>query len=410
MNSNYYLPRQVELNLLGNWIKGDHRDDLAIFEPTLFTFRNLYRAAAEGDKTFLQLYTSNQSDGVSITEMLAAVDPGGYSVGSLVNASYLDAKATALNVQRARLAEELKQSGADVGAITERLLQTQATIDKREVKPAAANLSANFLKILDGEAAAKKIRYGRGFENLDKKAGSMRRGQLIVLAARPATGKSAAALQIGYNVAEKGNKVLFFPLEMTTQETLERLLLQQQIVDSQTSLKFPTEEDKRQIATFLDEVEEAGHFLIYEGVNNLETITQTIKEQRPDLVILDQLTQIRTAKKTKDIRERYVEITADLKHTAIENDTAILLLTQLNREAVGKGAPSLENLHESDATGQNADVVLLMQRKDPDESKPEFARRDDIAIYVVKNRGGSSNIRIPQVFDGSRFTFNNVSY
>ena len=212
-----------------------------------------------------------------------------------------------------------------MAAITAKLLRIQAVIDQREVKPAAANLSANFIKKLDEEASAKAMKYGRGFENLTKRAGAIRRGRLIVLAARPAVGKSAAALQIGYNVASTGAKVLFFPLEMTTQETLERLLLQQQIVDSQTALKAPTEAEKEDIKYFLDDVESKGNFLIYEGVNDLETIEQTIKEQQPDLVIIDQLTQVRTSARTKDIRERYIQVTADLKAAAIEYDTAILL-------------------------------------------------------------------------------------
>ena len=303
----------------------------------------------------------------------------------------------------------LSLAGADVPEISAQLLKVQSLIDERDIKPADANLSDQFLKTLEEENAAGSIRYGRGFETLTKKAGAMQRGQLIVLAARPATGKSAAALQIGYNAAEKGNKVLFFPLEMTTQETLERLILQQQVIDSRTSLKAATAEEKENIKAYLDDVEAAGNFLIYEGENNLESIEQIIREQRPDLVVIDQLTQVRMTKRTKDIRERYVEITALLKHIAIEYKTAILLLTQLNREAEKHSAPTLENLHESDATGQNADVVLLLSKKE-DESRPDFARRIEITIHVVKNRNGEAGLRIAQVFDGGRFTFCNVSY
>ena len=254
------------------------------------------------------------------------------------------------------------------------------------------------------------MRYGRGFEQLTKRAGAIRRGRLIVLAARPATGKSAAALQIAYNIAEKGNKVLFFPLEMTTQETLERLVLQQQIVDNQASLKAPTAEELNNIKAFLNDVEQSGNFQIYEGVNQLEAIRQTIKEQRPDFVVIDQLTQVRPAHRTKDVRERYIEVTADLKAAAMEYQTAILLLTQLNRAATDRSTPTLENLHESDATGQNADVVLLMQKKEPDDKKPEFAKREEITIHVVKNRGGRDGFKITEVFNGERYTFSGVSY
>ena len=196
---------------------------------------------------------------------------------------------------------------------------------------------------------------------------------------------------------------------MTTKETLDRLILQQQIIESREALKAANEKEKETIKNFLDEVETAGKFLIYEGENNLESIEQIIKEQRPDLVIIDQLTQVRTARKTKDIRERYTEITAELKHIAMEYKTAVLLLTQLNRAAAEQSRPTLENLHEADSTGQNADVVLLMTKKD-DDSRPEYAKRTEITIFVVKNRGGADGQRIPQVFDGSRYTFHNVSY
>ena len=401
--SNLYLTRESELTILGNWLEGKHREDITLFEPKLFVLRNLYRAAVDGSETILQLYSADKMDGVSITEILSAVH------SSMPTADYLEAKAAALALQREQLAEDLKEPGANVSEITDKLLKVQAAIDRREVKPAAADLAANFIMALEDEASAKAMRYGRGFEQLTKRAGAIRRGRLIVLAARPATGKSAAALQIGFNIACTGAKVLFFPLEMTTQETLERLLLQQQIIDSQTSLKAPTDDEKAYIVEFLDKVEKAGNFLIYEGVNNLETIEQTIKEQRPDLVIIDQLTQVRTTGRTKDIRERYVEVTADLKAAAIEYDTAILLLTQLNRAATDRNAPTLENLHESDATGQNADIVLLMSKEDPDESKPAFARHEEVTIHVVKNRGGASGFRIREVFNGERYTFSGVS-
>lgn len=405
MEDNTYFDSLDQLTILSNWLKGQHREDIAILDAALFAdFKNLYPAIVDGTKTITQIVAENKTDGATVTDILNADNVTGIPISD-----YLNAKTKALLFQRNRLIYQLSRPGADVPAITSQLLKVQEIIDSREVKPAAADLATQFLKALEDEKAAGSIKYGRGFENLTKRAGAMQRGQLIVLAARPATGKSAAALQIGYNAAEKGNKVLFFPLEMTTKETLERLILQQQIVDSRISLKAATDEEKQIIKRFLDEVEAAGNFLIYEGVNNLESIEQIIKEQRPDLVIIDQLTQVRTAKRTKDIRERYTEITAELKHIAIEYKAAILLLTQLNRAATDQSRPTLENLHESDSTGQNADVVLLMARKE-NENRPDFARRTDITIYVVKNRGGEDGQTIAQVFDGSRFTFSNVSY
>lgn len=398
-----YLSEKDQTTLLTSWIEGKNREDLSLLDPALFTLKALYKAATEEEKNLTQLYSEKKTDGLGIKELLTAA----HSDTAIID--YLAARAQALMIQRDLLAEKIKQPGADLPAITAKLLQTQAAIDQREIKPAAANLSANFIKEITEEATAKKIKYGRGFEDLTRRAGAMRRGQLIVLAARPAVGKSAAALQIGYNVASTGAKVLFFPLEMTTQETLERLILQQQIVDNQAALKAPMDKEKADIVAFLDRVETAGNFLIYEGVNNLETITQTIKEQRPDLVIIDQLTQVRTTARTKDIRERYITITADLKAAAMEFNTAILLLTQLNRAATDQNAPTLENLHESDATGQNADVVLLLARKDSDENRKTYTKQEELSLHVVKNRGGASGFVVGEMFKGETFTFYGIT-
>lgn len=406
MNGNYYFDRNTELILLGNWLDGKHREDIALIDGSIFQYKDLYKAAVAGNKTFLQLMAERKTDGVTLTELRAAIYPG-ENTGIISESAYQDAKATTLLFQRDIYINQLADPGADIPAITSKLLQLQAIIDKREAKPAAANLANTLLKAIDDDAQATKIKYGRGFENLNKQAGAMKRGQLIVLAARPATGKSAAALQIAYNVYDKGSKVLFFPLEMTTTETLERLILQNEIIESQTALKAPREDEKNDIKAFLDAIEANGDFLIYEGVNQLETIEQTIKEQRPDLVVIDQLTQVRTSRRTKDIRERYVEITADLKHIAIEYQTTILLLTQLNREAADK-RPTLENLHESDATGQNADVVLLMQKKEADDTKPGVPKLDNIDFYIVKNRGGASDKKIPHKFSGNKYRFYSV--
>ena len=407
MNSNYYFDRTSELNILGNWLNGRHKEDAALLDAEMFQFKGLYKAAIDGNKTFIQLMAEQKTDGVTLSELLSATDPNGVG-GVLAEAAYQDARATALLFQRDIYIARLSDQGADIPGTTAKLLQIQAAIDKREVKPAAANLADTLLKAIDDEAQLTKIKYGRGFENLDKYAGSMKRGQLIVLAARPATGKSAAALQIAYNVYDKGSKVLFFPLEMTTTETLERLILQNEIIESQTALKAPREEEKEDIKAFLDAVEANGDFLIYESVNQLETIEQTIKEQRPDLVVIDQLTQVRTARRTKDIRERYVEITADLKHIALEYQTTILLLTQLNREAADKNRPTLENLHESDATGQNADVVILMQKKENDDERPGAPKLENIDFYIVKNRSGASDKKVSHKFNGNKYRFYSV--
>lgn len=202
-----YFSKNQQLTMLGNWLNNNHREDIALFGIALFDFKNLYTEIVKGGKTFLQIMAENKNDGVTIPAITAAVESAG---ATLAEATYQEAKAEALLAQREKLIEIMARPGVDIPFVTDHLLRVQAAIDQREVKPAAANLSEMFLNTLDKDAQALKIKYGRGFEDLDKKAGSMKAGQLIVLAARPATGKSAAALQIAYNVANKGAKTLFF--------------------------------------------------------------------------------------------------------------------------------------------------------------------------------------------------------
>lgn len=399
------LPREVELNLLGNWLKGSFREDIGLFDKHIFIHRDLYEAAATGAATFYELYTKGKAGDVTLYEMEKATT-GDAIAGPLVKILYLEARIKALNIQKDNYIDQLREPGSNAQEITSKLLAIQTAIENEEATPHKTNLAASFLDQLDKEATENKMRFGKGFEGLDRFTGGIRRGRLIVIAARPAAGKSAAALQIAYSISSKGGKVCYFPLEMTTQETLERLLLQQQIVDSPIVFQHPAAmrpEEREQISGFLSDLEESGRFLIYEGVNKLEAIRRVVKDQRPDLIVLDQLTQIRPAIQAKDIRERYTIVTSELKALAIEYNTAIILLTQLNRESTTTKRPGIEHLHESDSTGQNADLVLELQRVD--EEKTEGQRFKPVNIFITKNRQGESNRRIEQMFIGDTYTF-----
>ena len=401
--SNRRIDRETQLILLANWIEGRHREDFILFDEALFNYRDLYQAAKNGDKSLMELVAAGKSDGLRFSEIYFNIHINGLSVGTLEDPVYIDARIDALKTQREALKDDLIRYPEKMTETVDRLLDIQAILNNKEIRPAAANLADAFFREMEEQNAAKKMRLGKGFERLDRKLGSIRKGQLVVLAGRPATGKSAAALQIAYNIASTGAKVLFLPLEMTTQETLERLLIQQDIVENKAALIAMSEDEKIRTKEFLDGIENAGTFLIYEGVNNLEAIMQLIKEQRPDLVVIDQLTQVRTAKKTSDIRERYIEITAELKAAALKENTAILLLSQLNRLAADKKITKLEQLHESDATGQNADIAILIGT----ESDEEGNRKNEVYLNIAKNRSGESGTKIRAIFLGHKYRFSN---
>lgn len=194
---------------------------------------------------------------------------------------------------------------------------------------------------------------------------------------------------------------------MTVNECINRLILQAQLLDEDYK-EHCTEQDKQEIIEFCDMVEKDLKFCV--ALNRLEDIERVIKAEKPYCIVIDQLSQVRGAKK-KDIRESYIELTRNLKRIALEQNVAIILLSQLNRLAKGK-KPTLENLSESDSIGQDADNVFLLYRDreiqeggdEPTSYKDEDTQQL-INLRIVKQRGGDRNKEIPLLYTGWRYKF-----
>lgn len=392
-----FLDYEEELTLLGTWLVGKNREDLDYLDKNLFMdTKELYEGVKAG-LTYQQIQDKGMTNGVSYTELLShgTVNPGGY----------YGARSSALIIQKGLLAESIAKGVGDPNKTLKRLNELQAYIDGEEYKPNATGYADLFIEEWTDKREEKQPQYGRGFKWLDTYTNGIHRGQLTVIGARPRIGKSAIASQIALNVVEQGYKVLYLPLEMTTAEILERLLLQSQTVD-RGDLEHPNENTERDIRNFLDYLEKDGLFKICEALNQLTGIEKRIKEEKPYLVIIDQLTQVKPAQRHKDNREKYIEITRELKRIALEQKVAIMLLSQLNRASTTQGRPSIENLHESDSTGQDADNVFTLYTKH-DEEETDSPERETL-LYIAKQRNGISGKEIPLMFRGERLTFSPV--
>lgn len=243
-----------------------------------------------------------------------------------------------------------------------------------------------------------------GLTDLDKVTAGIHRGQLIVIAGRPGSGKSAISLQIADEVQKQGYKTMFCPLEMTAYETLERLILRNNYC-IQEELNFAALSDakKANISKYLNDLEQSKKLVIYEGLNQLDAIIQKVKAEKPYLVVIDQLTQIEPTGNYKDTRERYMQVTRKLKELALNEQIAIILTTQLNRPAEEKKTPTLANLHESDSTGQNADVVLILTIDEEEKNKEQ--RFKEVSLYVAKQRQGASGQQVHLVYEGGKYKY-----
>lgn len=410
-----------ELVLLANWSTGKHREDISEIDSDIFSRKKLYKAVCEGLNPS-EILRVGALEGTSVTELMRIAgatyfEP--YYFNDTEAPVYAEARTRALVKQISLYTDKLRNNNrADTDELFEKIRRTEAVISGEEFKPLATNYADTFLKELEEVQEESNPRYGDGFKWLDAFTSGLHRGQLTVIGGRPSNGKSALALQIAYNVAvRQGYKTIFLPLEMSVNECIERLILQTQLLEPNFK-KNCSEEDKQEIREFCDLIERDLKFC--EALNKLEDIERLIKAEKPYLIVIDQLSQIRGSKK-KDIRESYIEITRNLKRIALEQNVAIILLSQLNRLSTDGRKPKLENLAESDSIGQDADNCFLLYRdeeirkngEEPRDTDLELDEEDKpkvINLRIVKQRGGERNREIPLMFEGWRYTFRPIDY
>lgn len=210
-----------------------------------------------------------------------------------------------------------------------------------------------------------------GLKALDEATGGFKGGQLIVLAGRPAMGKSAVMLHFARQAADRGTPTVIFSLEMQGRELGDRLLLGESKVDNSGYKVGSISGDEWQ------SIESANTSLcrlpLHIADSSSVTI-QTIKAQcqqlrakgRCSMVIIDYLQLLDTRSSSRNAnREREIsETTRQAKVMAAELDVPVILLSQLSRKVEERAdkTPLLSDLRESGAIEQDADMVLFISR------------------------------------------------
>ncbi|MBQ6437888.1 replicative DNA helicase [bacterium] len=229
-----------------------------------------------------------------------------------------------------------------------------------------------------------------GLTNVDNILSGMLPSNLIILAARPATGKTAFALNIASNLAIKQKKkVAFFSLEMSRDELVDRLLVNQADVDAfkLKTGRLDANFDIPKLSEAMGVLAEADIFIDdTPGLSIYDMRTQArrlMMQQHIDFLVVDDL-QLAHGR-TKDNRVQEVaEISQGLKNIARELKIPVLALSQLSRQVENRGgdkAPQLSDLRESGSIEQDADVVIFLYRKNDDQ-------RDIVSVKVAKHRNG----------------------
>ena len=236
-----------------------------------------------------------------------------------------------------------------------------------------------------------------GFADLDYKTAGLHNSDLILVAARPAMGKSAFALNIASYAAVKANvPVAIFSLEMSKEQMGNRILCSEAMVDSNKVRTGKIEdEDWAKLAMASGELSESQIFIDdTPGISIMEIRAKCRKmklEKNRGLVVIDYLQLVQGSSKKGGSREQEIsEISRSLKILAKEINVPVIALSQLSRapEQRPDHRPMLSDLRESGAIEQDADIVMFLYR---DDYYNEDTEKKNIAeVIIAKHRAGST--------------------
>ena len=240
-----------------------------------------------------------------------------------------------------------------------------------------------------------------GYVKLDEMTGGLRGGDLIILAARPAMGKTALALNIAQHVAMGRHKqtVAVFSLEMSKESLLIRLLCTAARVDGQRfRAGFLNAEERRRLQAAANQLVEAPLFLDDTAAANLMDMHAKLRRLKVEhglgLVVLDYLQLMSGRGRSENRNQEISALTRGLKMLAKELNVPMLVLSQLSRAPEvrqGDRRPQLSDLRDSGSIEQDADMVVFIFREEV--YKPEREDLKGLAeLLIAKQRNGPTGL------------------
>jgi len=305
--------------------------------------------------------------------------------------------------------------GADVDAVVDRAqaavyeVTERRTTDDFMVLEQLLNPTLEEIEAIEGRDGSLSG-VPTGFADLDRITNGLHPGQMIIIAARPAMGKSTLALDFARSASVKHSlPSVFFSLEMSRSEIVMRLLS----AEARVSLAHMrtgrmTEDDWTRLARRMGEVADAPLYIDDSPHLNMMEIrakARRLKQRHGlKLVVLDYLQLMSSPRKVENRQQEVSEISRSLKLLAKELEVPIVALSQLNRNAEQRAdrRPQISDLRESGSLEQDADMVILLHREDAYER--ESPRAGEADLVLAKHRNGPTDT-VTVAFQGhySRF-------
>lgn len=302
--------------------------------------------------------------------------------------------------------ELLQRAEAEIFSVSDQTL-------KQDVTSLESILNDSFERLEELHKNKGQLRGIRtGYRDLDNLTAGLQRSDLIILAARPAMGKTTFVTNLAYNVATIAREpVLFFSLEMSKEQLVDRMLADASGVDAwNIRTGNLSDEDFSKLSEAMGEMAEAPIYIDdTPGLTVLEMRTKARRishEQPLGLIIVDYLQLMQGSGRGDGNRVQEVsEISRGLKLIARELNVPLIALSQLSRSVESRSPqiPQLSDLRESGSIEQDADIVSFIYRPgyyEPDN--PEFDNITD--LIIAKHRNGPTD-KVQLYFHPERLRF-----
>lgn len=271
---------------------------------------------------------------------------------------------------------------------------------KKEMSHTLAEVTQLFKDQYFKEKAVQPIYIG--FPTLDDLLGGLEGGDMIVVGARPAVGKSAFVTQITKNLAKQGKRIGFFNLEMQTKQVYERFVVSESGIRL-TRLRKATHflgDEKERFDAANRVLEQANNIVITTGSKSIGEIRAESLHMDYDVIIIDYLQLLRADVSYRGNRTAEVgAISKAIKGLAMELNIPIIALSQLNRgsEVRETKEPTMAELREAGDIEQDASVIILMWNVNQDDYSKKGCK-------IEKNRQGKLGKQVLN-FDGDLMKF-----
>lgn len=238
-----------------------------------------------------------------------------------------------------------------------------------------------------------------GFRDLDKKTAGFQKGDLVIIGARPAMGKTSLALNLTYNIASINKKgVLVFSLEMSVDEIVQRIVSDVASVDNWKIRNGTyTEEEFQRVNDAMAEISDLPIYIDDTSSMNIMELRNKARRAMHDhnigVIIIDYLQLLQGSDRYKGQRVQEVtEISRNLKILARELEIPVIALAQLSRNVTGREDPRpvLSDLRESGSIEQDADLVMFLHRPDYyQQFKEDYEKTNITELLIAKHRHGA---------------------